>query len=227
MNLLTLRNLAIGKVLGPSQASTQGLDVNEAFVDALVNEAYHKVERAALWRFSEAEATLNLAIDATTAPPPADMAVPLMARNEETERELLYHDERQVFLPPSSNGHRHVETYSFWGGTLRFSPPPKVATTITLRYYMAWPDLVATTDEPIFPATWHDILSDYAASKLVLRLPTQGGKYLPSSAAQPYEDAWRTGLLKMLDSPLTLPSSDILESHQLTQSIYLGEGVDW
>jgi hypothetical protein len=227
MNKATLRNLAIGKVLGPSLADTQGLDVNEAFVDALINEALHKVERAALWRFSEGETEIVLLAGEDEAPVPEGLAVPLMARNESTGQALLFHDERQEFLPSGPARLGQVEVYSVYADTIRFKPAPQYATTITLRYYKTWPDLVADDDEPAFPATWHDILSDYAASKLVLRLPTQGGKYLPSSAAQPYEEAWRTGLLKMMESPLTLATLDSVEAHHLAQSVYLGEGSDW
>lgn len=226
MNLQTLRELAIGKVLGPT-AVERGVDVNRAVVNAFINEAYHKVERAALWKFSEAETVINLAAGAETAAVPADLAVPLMARNDETDQELLFHDERQMFLPPGSGQPGQVEVYSVYANTFRFKPAPRAATTITLRYYKTWPDLVGDADEPIFPATWHDILSEYAASKLVLRLPTQGGKYLPASAAEPYKEAWQTGLLKMMESPLTLPTGDNVEAHHLTQSIHLGEGVYW
>lgn len=226
MNLQTLRELAIGKVLGPT-AVERGVDVNLAVVNAFINEAYHMVERAALWKFSEAETVINLSAGAETAAVPADLAVPLMARNDETDQELLFHDERQMFLPPGSGQPGQVEVYSVYANTFRFKPAPRAATSITLRYYKTWPDLVAETDEPIFPPTWHDILSSYAASKLALRLPPSGNRFLPASEAEPHEQAWQTGLLKMMDSPLTLTTSDNVESHHLTQSIYLGEGVDW
>lgn len=225
MNLQTLRSLAIGKVLGPSKAVTQGLDINEPFVDALINEGLHKIERATLWKFSEAEASLSVTAGTSTAPVPADLALVLAAFNEETERELTYHDERQKFRRDAQAG--HVEAYSLYAGALEFYPAAKVDTLIALRYYKAWPDLVVDSDEPIFPETWHDILSDYAAMYLVLRLPTEGGKYLPSSAAEPYKMAWQSGLQKMLESPLTLPTADIVPHHRIEESMYLGEGADW
>lgn len=223
--LATLRDLAIAKALGPSQGD-RGVDVSAAFTDALINEGLHKIERAALWVFSEAETTITLTVGQTESAVPADFGVPLMARNEHTERELLYHDERQQFLCQPDRS-ADVEVYSSFAGTLRFAPPPKRITDVTVRFYRVWPDLTDDDDEPIFPATWHDILSDYAAAKMTLRLQPVAGRYLPKSAAEPYETAWQSGLEAMLRSDLTRPTFDLVQAEHLQTSIFLGEGIDW
>lgn len=226
MDFKTLRDLAIGKAIGPTQVE-RAADVSEAFVGALVNEALHKIERLALWKFSEATVTVPLTPGDTSATPPADLALPLMARNEETGRELQFHDDRQAFKnQPDRRG--HVETYSVFAGSLNFYPAASKDTDVTLRYYTLWSDMVADGDEPDpLPEAWHSILSDYAAAKLTLRLPPIGGRYLPASAAEPFEQAWQSGLQALLESPLVLPTADIIPHHRIEESMYLGEGADW
>lgn len=225
MNLETMTDLAIAKVLGPSQVD-RAVDVNAAVVEAFINEAYHKVERAALWKFSEATVDYTLAAGATTSVPPVDMAIPLMVFNHETGLELEFYDERQKFLH-ASDFKGAVRRYSLWAGTFHYDPEPTTATDLTLRYYQSWADLALPADEPLFPDTWHDILSDYAAAKLSLRLQPVAGRYLPSSAAEPYELAWRSGLAAMLDSDLVLPTFDIVHSEHLLTQVAHGEGLHW
>lgn len=227
MDLATLEELSIGKTLGPTQVE-RGVDISKAFARALINEGYHKIEREALWKFSEAVATISLTAGTATASPPTDLAVPLMARNETTGQELTFHDERQRFEPtprPASNRRGSVQFYGVYGGELRFYPTPQAATTVTLRYYKTWPDLAAPTDEPLIPVTFHDILSDYAAWKLTLRVPPVGGRYLPASAAEPHLEAWQNGLARMLASPHVLTSFDKVENEDLIESMMFSE--DW
>lgn len=226
MDLATLTELAIGKAVGP-QRTDVAVDVSSVYVRALINEALHKVERAALWKFSEAETSLTLPAGSTSLPAPADLAIPLMVRNDGDDLILQFHDERQRFSDPGSAQNAAPTHYGIWNKELRFSPPPVSATPLTLRYYRSWVDLVADTDEPPFPATWHDILSDYAAARLILRLPPTGGRYLPSSAAEPLNEAWQAGLQAMLASPLVLPTGDVVESHAVTDAVEAFEGVDW
>lgn len=229
MDLATMRQVAPAKVLGGSQASRL-MDVNDTLVDALLNEAYHKVERAALWKFSEAEVTLTVPKgQSVPTSPPTDISVPLMARNLDTRQDLGFHDERQRFHPSEDPDGKtgRIREYGMWGGTLRFFPAASREETIALRYYKGWPDLVLDDDEPIFPATWHDLLTDYAAGKLALRLQPVAGKYLPESAARPYLDSWQQGLLAMTQSDLVLPTWDAVHNHALEESMWAGEGKDW
>lgn len=229
MNFGTMKKVAPAKVAGPLQADRL-TDVSDVFVGALINEALHKIERAALWKFSEAQATLTVnAGSQTPTAPPSDLVVPLMARNLGTRADLSFHDERQRFHrdddPDATAG--RVHSYGVWSGALRFFPPASQEETISLRYYKSWPDLVADGDTPIFPSTWHDLLTDYAAAKIALRLTPVAGKFLPESAARPFQDSWEQGLVAMVNSDLVLPTWDATENHTLVESMYLGEGADW
>jgi hypothetical protein len=229
VNFGTMKQIVPAKVAGPSQASRL-MDVSDVFVGALLNEALHKVERAALWKWQEAQTTLTVLAGTQVATvPPADMALPFMARNLGTRRDLTFHDERQRFSfdddPVGRTG--RVEQYGIYNGVLRFFPTASQDETIALRYYRAWPDMVADTDVPPFPETWHDLLTSYAAAKLALRLQPVAGKYLPESAARPFQEEWEQGLYAMTQSPLALTTWDKVENHDVTESMWAGEGVDW
>lgn len=229
MNLQEMEQVAVAKVAGPSQASRL-VDANPLFVRAMLNEAYHKIERAALWKFSEAQATLTIpAGSQVPTATPTDLAVPLMARNLDTRRDLVFHDERQRFhsADDPTSGQGTVQEYGIYGGQLRFFPAAARATTVALRYYRTWADLVAPTDTPIFPDTWHDLLTEYAAAKIALRLPPVAGRYLPESAARPFQDGWEQGLYAMTQSDLVLPTWDAVANHALQESMWRGEGADW
>lgn len=229
MNFGTMKQIVPAKIAGPSQAQRL-MDVSGALVGALLNEALHKIERAAMWKWQEAEAEL-IVLAGTQVPvtPPTDLALPFMARNVGIRRDLDFHDERQRFDFSEDNASRpgRIDRYGIYGGDLRFFPVASQDETIRLRYYRTWPDLVADSDEPLFPETWHDLLTAYAAGKLALRLQPVAGKYLPESAARPYLEEWEQGLYAMTQSPLALTTWDKLENHDLTESMWLGEGADW
>lgn len=229
MNFGDLKDVAIGQVAGASQHERLS-DVGYPFAGAMLNIAYHKIEREALWKFSEAEVTLTIAKGSQVpTSPPTDIAVPLMARNVKTRRDLEFHDSRQRFHhsddPKGTEG--RVNSYGIWAGTLRFFPAASQEETISLRYYKQWADLSADADEPIIPPTWHDLLSEYASARIALRLPPVAGKYLPESAARPFQESWENGLAAMVASDLVLPSWDAVHNHALMESMAEGEGVDW
>lgn len=229
MNLATLTELAVGQVLGPSQAE-RGVDVSTVYVRAQINVAMHKVERAALWKFSEASASLTVPAGShAPSSQPTDLAVPLAARCANRGIELTFHDDRQRFhrdeLPQGRMG--RIAEYGIWSGQLRFFPAPPAPETVELRYYRSWPDLVADSDVPPFPATWHDMLADYASARLALRIHPVHGRYVPESAARPFQEAWEGNLAAMLQSDLVLPSFDAVGNHSLLESMHSGEGALW
>lgn len=230
MDFATMKQVAPAKVAGPTQALRLA-DVSEVFVGALLNEALHKIERAAMWKWSEAESSLTV-LQGTQVPTvqPADLALPLMARNVGTRRDLAFHDDRQRFNyhdDPTSQRTGRIESYSIYDGTLRFYPVASQEETVAFRYYRSWPDLSADGDTPPFPETWHDLLTTYAAAKLALRLQPVAGKYLPESAARPFQEEWEQGLYAMTQSDLALTTFDAVEQHDLQESMWAGEGADW
>jgi hypothetical protein len=157
------------------------------------------------------------------------MSLPLMARNLDTRRDLLFHDDRQRFNPeddPAATTGR-VNSYGIFQGELRFFPTASVDETIALRYYRTWPDLVDDTDEPIFPETFHDLLTSYAAAKLALRLQPVAGKYLPESAARPFQEEWEQGVYAMTQSSYALATWDAVPQHDLQEMMWRGDGADW
>lgn len=225
MNFETLKQVAVAQAAGATQAERL-VDAGEVFTGAQINVALHKVERAALWRFSEAETTLTVPAGShTPTAPPTDLAVPLLAYNVSQDQPLLFHDERQERRRGDREG--HVTEYGIWGGELRFYPAPRRDTEVELRYYRTWPDLVDPEDEPLFPETWHDLLADYATSRILLRLQPTAGKFLPSSAAEPFHQSFAVNLEAMTQSDLVMTTWDAVRNHAWEEALWRGEGLDW
>lgn len=211
MNFGEIYRAATAQVVSLTQ--TERLpNANEEFTKSMVNAGYHRVERAALWKFSEAEANITSVVGTREATGvPVDFNVPVAMWDIEAKAPLDFHDERQKFLPLDNSG--TPEYYAVWGGDVRFYPLPKSIRSYTLRYYKKWVDLVDDTDVPEMPETWHDLLINYAAGKLAQRLPPTGDRFLPHSLAQPFLDDFELSLQRMLDSPLVMPSWDAIPNY--------------
>lgn len=216
MNLGQIVDASIAQVVGVTQTDRL-VNASPEFVKVMVNKGYHIIERTALWKFSEAEADITaLAGIRACADVPADMGVPLGVYSPRLHAPLEFHDERQRF---GSNGSGHVTSYGLWGGELRFYPMPKENETLLLKYYKTWPDLILDADEPLIPATFHDLLVDYGSYHLALRLPPTGDRFLPNSAAQPYLDGFNANLLQMLSSDLVLPTFDEVPNYGFIENV--------
>lgn len=217
MNFGEITDAAIAQVVGLGQVDRL-VNTNTAFVKAMVNKGYHIVERTSLWKFSEKEAAINTASGTRVcADTPDDLAVPLMVYCPRISAPLEYHDERQRFYSAEDSG--PVRAYAMWANELRFYPLPTKDESLTLRYYYQWPDLVADSDEPVFPATFHDLLVDYGSYHLVLRLPPTGDRYLPYSSAQPYLEGFKSGLGEMLSSDLAMKTFDEVPNYDFNEGI--------
>lgn len=198
-------------------------NANEAFVKAMVNAGYHRIERAAMWKFSEAEEEItSVAGQREAIGVPTNLSVPLMVHDIEWDRTLDYHDERQKILPLSDTG--HPQYYSVWSGGIRFYPLPTTARGYTLRYYRSWTDLVDDSDEPLIPETYHDLLINYGAGKLAQHLPPTGDRFLPHSQAEPYLVQFENDLQRMLDSPHVMKTWDAVPNYGFEDEVLsLGE----
>ncbi len=141
----------------------------------------------------------------------------MSVRAATTDNELAYHDERQRFWDQDATG--AVEAYSLWSGELRFYPLPSKAESFTLRYYQKWSDLVDPTDTPVIPETWHDLLADFAAGQLALRLPPTGDRFLPYSKAEPYLASFAQGLEEMVNSDLVMKTWDNVPNYGFTEEV--------
>lgn len=206
MNFGQIYQAATAQVVALTQ-SDRLINANVPFVKAMVNAGYHRIERTALWKFSEGEAQITCTANTRAATGvPADLSVPLMVHDDERDYPLDYHDERQKTLLLKATG--HPEYYSMWKGELRFYPLPIATRSYTLRYYRSWSDLVDDTDVPILPETYHDLLINYGAGKLAQRLPPTGDRFLPHSQAEPYLIQFEQDLSMMLDSPLVMKTWD-------------------
>lgn len=224
MDLSELRELAKFQALGPRRM-TDYVDVSDKLTNAHINKALHIVESAALWKYSLAEAEFTVA-KGNTLPtgPPTDVGVTILAFSKEIEDELVYVDDRQRVRDTANEG--VVGFYTDYGGELRFYPPANKATTIVLRYYKTWPDLVNDTDTPVFPATWHHVLADYATSQLLLRMP-QSGEVPPQVESQGWLNTFQSGLQMMAGSHLALPTLDAITNHAYNEMVWEGEQNYW
>lgn len=224
MNLGELIDVAAAKYLSATHA-LKGVSFNRDFARTAINLAYHRIERAGLWTFSEAEQEISSTPGQTSLTVPTDFGIALLLYGLREERELTYHDDRQAVLPQDEDG--EPSHYSQWAGELRLWPTPLRQRSYLLRYYKTWPDLAADADEPIVPAAFHELLASYAARTMVLRTPPEGDRFLPASAAQPFEIEWREGIQAMFESPYTLKSLDRIPHHDFEALIAHGEGQFW
>ena len=221
MNLGEITEAAIAQVV--ALRHTNFVDVNEEFVRAMVNKGYHIIERAALWKFSEAEEDVTAqAGERVCADIPEDFALSVAAYSYKNKVELFYHDERQRFWDLNDSG--DVLAYGVWQGEVRWYPLPKREETIRLRYYAKWPDLVDDEDVPVIPETWHDLLLDYASGQLALRLPPEGDRFLPNSRAEPYMQSFEARLNEMMQSDLVMKTWDTVPNYAFQDNVLdLGE----
>ncbi len=222
MNLGELKEAAIGQVV-PMTATEELVNSNREFVRLMVNKAYHRIERRALWKFSEGEAEVS-AVSGTKVCPdvPADMAIPLGIWSNKRKTNLVYHDERQRFLFRDDVG--PVECYGLWEDDLLWYPTPKENESFRLRYYKSWADLVDNSDEPIIPEVWQSLLIDFASGQLARRLPPAGDRFLPHSKAQPWIEDFEVSLEEMANSDLVMKTWDEVPNYEFQEEVLsLGE----
>lgn len=218
MNLGEMIDLAIAQVI-PLTKQEELVNTNKVFMKGMINKAYHRIERAALWKFSEGEADISVVANTRECPDaPSDFGISIAVYSPELKQELQFHDERQSFLDIGWQG-GPVQLYSLWDGDLKFYPLPKKNETLTLRYYKFWSDLDADSDVPIFPATWHDLLVDFASGQLALRLPAPGERFLPNSKAEPWIQSFEVRLLEMTQSDLVLPTWDEVPNYGFQENV--------
>lgn len=225
MNAGEILEVAHAKYASATHA-LKNVNFNRAFALTAVNLGYHRVERAALWTFSEAEVENVQAVAGQRAATnlPADLGKALTLYNIRTESHLQYHDDRQAVLPLDVSG--EPDRYSEWAGEVRFWPTPTRADSFLLRYYKTWADLTEG-ETPVLPAAFHELLASYAAYVLVLRTPPEGDRFLPASAAEPFKMEWREGMAALLESPYTLKSLDEVPWHAFQELAAGADGIHW
>jgi len=234
MNGQELVDLAIAKMTAMTDPEII-VNISTPFVLAGVNEGYRTVERAALWKFSEAEATLTTVVGQQDYDEATDIATDLVniqhIYDPESYLELEFLDERQqVFDYGQNTG--IPEAYSRWSNRIRLFPTPSVVRDLTVRYYAQWDDLTLAT-EPVFPAMYHDMLADFAAQHLALRMPVsqdlarevQSYRLLPAYRAKPFQDAFATKLNQMMNDPRATVSTDRIISHEWRDYVHYSQ--DW
>jgi len=221
-----LVDLTIAKLV-PITAVDQAANVNNDFVLAAVNEAYHVIERSALWKWSEQETTFASAVgtseyaEATVA---SDLITIQHIWDAEQQCDLTFLDERQAYHSHGKNVTGIPEAWSRWSGNIILHPTPSVVRTFTVRYYGSWTDL-GVDDSPVFPTSYHDILTDYAANVLALRLPPTGGRFLPGSRAEPHKMAFVEKLSQMVNDPRSGVTMDEIRNHDWDR--YVSRSQDW
>lgn len=219
-----LVDLTVAKII-PITDAEQAANINTAFVLAAVNEAYHHVERTALWKWSEAEATWTT-VAGQRAYAEADIAADLLTvqhvHDPTTDTLLEFLDERQSVFTSASTGVPHA--WSRWKGEMILHPTPSGVRDLTVRYYAGWADL-ALDDEPVFPAIYHDLLADKAAATLALRLPATGNRFLPGSRAEPHRMEFEAKLAQMVADPRSGVTMDEVRNHDW--DTYVAHSQDW
>lgn len=222
MNFGEITDAAIAQVLSLSR-SNQIIDANRTFVKAMINKGYHIIERRALWKFSEGEGDITaVANTRNCADLPSDFGIPLAVWSDRLKCEITYHDERQKFFQLDATG--LVQYYGIWDDEFRWYPLPTQAEDFVLRYYAKWADLSADEDEPVIPATWHDLLIDHASGWLAMRLPPTGDRFLPGSRAEPFLASFEARLEEMANSDLVLKSWDAVPNYGYEDNVLgLGE----
>lgn len=221
MNFGEIYRAAIAQVVSLTQTE-RVININEPFAKAMVNAGYHKVERAALWKFSEAEEEITGLVGVKAASGvPVNLNVPLLIWDPVAKDHLEFHDERQKMVDLGEGIPTH---YGIWDKEIRLFPTPSTARTYLLRYYKKWVDMSDDSDTPEMPDTWHDLLVSYAAGRLAQRLPPTGDRFLPHSLAKPFLDSFELDLERMKDSPLVMPTWDNVPNYGFQDEVLtLGE----
>lgn len=204
----------------------RNLSLSRALALVAINEALHNIERRALWTFLEGEEELTSTQDQREIDGvPEDYLRATALYDSATERKLDYFDDRQGVLPLRDRG--IPSHYSDWGGNLKLWPVPSTTRTYLLRYYGEIPEMEDEDSVPVIPSMFHPILASYVARVMLLRAPAEGQRFLPASAAEPFDMEWREGLLSMLESPFTLKSLEPIPWLEHTQMTVDGLGQDW
>lgn len=203
------------------------VDINRAFVLSALNEALRKIERAGPWKFAEATAYTEFEPAQFEATLPPDLAVPLKAVNATTGSELIFLDLRQsmdlykdlnaINAQPQVEG--QPTYYGVWGRQMQVAPIPRKAVQINVRYYRYLPALEDEDDEVPLPVTYHDLLVNHAVGTVLLRMPAEGDRFLPASAAEPWFAKFQEGLFEMQASPLSSETLDAVNDHRMTEDI--------
>lgn len=221
-----LIDLTIAKLV-PITDAQQASNINSTFVLAAVNEGYHTVERTALWKWSEAETTFNTVAsqreyaESTIA---SDMMTVQHIWDDTLQTDLTFLDERQRYHSYGQSVTGVPESWSRWAGNVILHPTPSAVRTLTVRYYAQWSDLTVST-EPVFPAMYHDMLADFAASVLALRLPPTGDRFLPASRAEPHRQAFNQKLVAMVNDERSGVTMDEIRNHDWEE--YVTYSQDW
>lgn len=226
MNGQELVDLTVAKLV-PITDAEQVANVNTAFVLAALNEAYHTVERAALWKYSEDKATLTTVVGQAEYSEATDVSATLMTVQhvyDATARcELRFLDQRQA-VHDYGDGTGVPEAWSRWQGTITLHPTPSVARALDVWFYSRWDDLTLGT-EPVFPPIYHDMLTDHAAATLALRMPPTGDRFLPGSRAEPHRQEFLGKLSQMLNDPRSAITEDEIVNHDWDR--YVAASEDW
>lgn len=209
-----------------AMSGARTMALNRALALAAINEGLHKIETAGVWEFLEAEETVTSTPENRVLVSPSDLSKTLLVWDTAAETRLDYFDDRQGVLPLSDRG-QVPHMYSEWNGEIRLWPTPTAARDYLVRYYAKMTELSAESDEPVLPEMFHDLLVSYVAYYLTLRAPSEGQRFLPASAAQPFLLEWQEGLNRMLASPFTMKSLDRVPWHEHAEMVVDGLGTYW
>lgn len=222
-----LVDLTIAKLV-PITDANQAANINSTFALAAINEAYHTVERTALWKWSEAETTFDSVVDQRAYDEQTDIATDLVTIqhiwDDEQQCDLTFLDERQRYHSQGQSVTGVPDSWSRWAGNVILHPTPSVVRTFTVRYYAQWDDL-ATNTSPVFPAMYHDMLADFAASVLALRMPPTGDRFLPASRAEPHKQMFNQKLVAMVNDERSGVTMDEIRNHDWEE--YVTYSQDW
>lgn len=191
MNLAAMRNEVLATGFDPNAYSAR--------IDMYLNNALGSVARDMDYFGAEATQSITTVVGTVLYPWPSNLARIRSLFNPATGLEL-----GRVNLTDIDRSQQVSGTPRYFatdGTNLHLYPTPdSVAVTLTLRYWMLPPTLVADTDTPLLPVDYHDMLITYALWKCYERDDD-------TDTAGYYEKQWKEQFAEM-QTDLKFPTSE-------------------
>jgi hypothetical protein len=142
-------------------------EVYRARVKNWLNEAQSRIARLLELPSLYATSTISAVNGTDTYNLPSDVIRINGVTNATSPLELTYVEDPADINYSNQNGQNLGEPqyYAFTGTSLRLSPVPNAAYTLTLDYYKAPSALAADGDTSSLPSDYHDVMISYALSR--------------------------------------------------------------
>lgn len=164
MTLAQLRAAIEARGYGPDSANH----------DIFINGVYRRLNGKRRWPWTETQGFLAAVVgnpDVAVTSLPSFLAIDAVRIEFGTDYRNLEYIDPQAFRDRQHTNRTSSTPYcwTYFDDKIRLYPTPDRAFTVIVEYSLDVPDLVAPTDVPVFPATFHEILVEGAVAEMAMR----------------------------------------------------------